>query len=49
MAGLLVRPDRGDLSVACSLNSFITDWEAARSAFIGCIKDGFRNLTNPRP
>ena len=49
MRELRVRTDRADLSVTFQLGDFITDWEAARNTFMACIKDGFRDLTYPRP
>ena len=48
MKTLWVRTDRGDQSVTFHLSAFIIDWEAARSAFMACIRDGFRDLTSPR-
>ena len=49
MNGLLVRTDRGNLSVAFDLSAFITDWEAARKTFVESVADRFRELLNPRP
>lgn len=49
MSGLLVRTDRGDLSVTFQLSTFITDWEAARRTFVACIADSFRELLSPQP
>ena len=49
MGELWVRTDRGDLSVTFHQGTFITDWEAARKTFTACIRDGFRDLTNPHP
>ena len=48
MKKLWVRTDRGDQSVTFHLSAFITDWEAARSVFMACIRDGFRDLASPR-
>lgn len=48
MKTLWVRTDRGDQSVTFRLSAFITDWEAARSTFMAYIRDGYRDLTNPR-
>ena len=49
MNGLLVRTDRGDLSLTFQLSAFITDWGAARKTFVACIADGYRELLSPRP
>ena len=49
MTDLLVRTDRSDLSITFHMSAFITNWEAARNTFMACIKDRFRDLTNPRP
>ena len=49
MKELLVRTDRRDLSITFHMSAFITNWEAARNTFMACIKDQFRDLTNPRP
>ena len=49
MPELRVRTDRGDLSVTFNLGTFITDWKAASNTFMAGIKEGFRDLTSPRP
>lgn len=49
MNGLLVRTDRGNLSVTFGLSAFITDWEAARKTFVAGIAERFREPLNPRP
>ena len=49
MNGLLVRADRGNLSVTFDLSAFITDWEAARKTFVAFVAARFRELLNPRP
>ena len=49
MSGLVVRGDRGNLSVTFSLTTFITDWEGARTEFVAGIADTFRALLNPQP
>ena len=49
MPELRVRTDRGDLSGTFNLGTFITDWKAARNTFMAHIRDGFRDLTSPRP
>ena len=49
MNGLLVRTDRGNLSVTFDLSAFVTDWEAARKTFVTAIAERFREPLNPRP
>ena len=49
MNGLLVRRDRGNLSVTFDLSAFVTDWEAARKTFVAAIAERFREPLNPRP
>ena len=49
MNGLLVRTDRGNLSITFDLSAFIADWEEARKTFVAWIAERFRELLNPRP
>ena len=49
MSGLVVRGDRGNLSVTFNLSTFITDWEGARKEFVAGIAENFRELLNPQP
>ena len=49
MNGLLVRTDRGNLSVTFDLSAFVTDWEGARKTFVAAIAERFREPLNPRP
>ena len=49
MPELRVRTKRADLSVTFHLGPFITDWETAKNTFMACIRDGFHDLTSPRP
>ena len=49
MNGLLVRRDRGNLSVTFDLSAFVTDWEAAGKIFFAAIAERFREPLNPRP
>ena len=49
MNGLLVRRDRGNLSVTFDLSAFVTDWEAAEKIFFAAIAERFREPLNPRP
>ena len=49
MNGLLVRTDKGNLSVTFDLSAFVTDWEAARKTFVAGIAKRFREPLNPRP
>jgi hypothetical protein len=49
MNGLLVRRDRGSLSVTFDLSAFVTDWEAAGKIFFAAIAERFREPLNPRP
>lgn len=49
MVGLLVRTDRGNLSIAFDLSAFITDWDLAKRNFVAGIAERFREPLNPRP
>ena len=49
MSGLVVRGDRGNLTVTFSLSAFIADWDWARKAFVAGIRECFRDLLNPGP
>ena len=49
MTDLVVQTDRENLSAKFNLTPFVTDWEAARRAFVTCIADAFREPLNPRP
>ncbi len=49
MSGLVVRGDRGSLSVTFDLSPFITDWDRARKEFVAGVADNFRELLNPQP
>lgn len=49
MNGLVVRGDRGNLSVTFNLSTFITDWEGARKEFVAGIAETFRELLSPQP
>ena len=49
MDSLLVRRDRGNLSVTFDLSAFVTDWEAMGKVFVAVIADRFREPLNPRP
>ena len=49
MNGLLVRTDKGNLSVTFDLSAFVTDWEGARRTFVAAIAERFRGPLNPRP
>ena len=49
MTGLVVRGDRGNLSVTFNLSAFITDWEGAKKEFPAGITENFRELLNPQP
>ena len=49
MSGLVVRGDRGNLSVTFNLSTFITDWEGTRKEFVAGIAEIFRELLNPEP
>ena len=49
MSGLVVRGDRGNLSVTFNLSAFITDWDGAKKEFPAGIADTFRELLNPQP
>ena len=46
---LVLKTDRENLSARFSLSAFVTDWEAARKAFIASIAETFREPLNPRP
>ena len=49
MSGLVVRGDRGNLSVTFNLSAFITDWDGAKKEFLEGIAENFRHLLNPQP
>ena len=49
MNGLLVRTDRGNVSITFNLSAFITDWDAARTTFVALVADRFREVLSPRP
>ena len=49
MNGVVVRSDRGNLTVTFGLSAFITDWDWARKAFVAEISESFRDVLNPGP
>ena len=49
MSDLVVRGDRGNLSVTFNLSAFITNWEGAKTEFLAGIAENFRELLNPQP
>ena len=46
---LVLQTDKESLSARFSLSAFVTDWEAARKAFIASVAETFREPLNPRP